>query len=402
APVYSDYQAIVTWRPTGHDRVRLLAYGSSDRVGLVMKDVDSDPGLHGPMRQETYFHRGQLAWRHRYGDSLEQDLELTAGSIGFVASIGDLGQDIRGPEVFGRSEWRWQAASWLRLLAGADLSYQRLKAKYYGPGITAPEGDPSVMAPLATQTYKSIDATGVFHRPAGYLELELRPAAGLAVVPGVRADYFSDISSATVSPRLVARYRAGDATLKLGAGLFSQPPDYGAAVPGFGNPELKPARAAHFGLGIDQELSGVVSLGVEGFYKRLWDLYVNAADGSGLINDGRGIIYGLEASAKLAAWHRLSGFVSYTLSRSRRSDRHEAWRFFDYDQTHILTTALGWKPGRGWELSGAFRLVSGSPETPVQSGIYDAALDVYRPVYGAVNSARNPMFKRLDLRIEKQ
>jgi TonB family protein len=401
APVYQDYQAIVTWRPTGRDRVRLLAYGSSDRLGLVMKDVDNDPGLHGDARQETYFHRGQLAWRHQYGDALEQNVEVTAGSLGFIASIGDLAQDIRGPEVFGRSEWRWQASSWLRLVTGADISFQRLTAKYYGPAITAPEGDPNMMGPLAGRTYKSIDTTANFSRPAGYLELELKPVAGLTLVPGLRADYYSDITATTVSPRLVARYRSGDSTVKMGAGLFSQPPDYGAAVPGFGNPDLGPSHAAHFGLGVDQEM-GLFTVGVEGFYKRLWDLYVNAPDGSGLINDGRGVIYGLEASAKLAPWHRLSGFLSYTLSRSRRSDRHEAWRYFDYDQTHILTTAVGWKPGRGWELSSAFRLVSGSPETPVQSGIYDASLDIYHPVYGAVNSARNPMFKRLDLRVEKQ
>jgi TonB family protein len=401
APVYDDYQAIVTYRPTDRDRVRLLAYGSRDRLGLVIKDADSDPGIRGDARQATYFHRGQLAWRHRYGETLEQDLEVTAGTIGFGFNLGELSQDIRGPEVFGRAEWRWQAASWARLLGGFDLSYQRLRAEYYGPAISAPEGDPSVMAPLATQRYRSIDTVGIFNRPAAYAELELRPVPGLTVVPGVRADHYSDISDSTISPRLVARYRAGDSTLKMGVGWFSQPPDYGAAVPGLGNPDLRASSAIHYGLGIDQEL-GVLTLGVEGFHKRLSKLFVNAADGSGLVNDGRGRIYGLEVSAKLAPWHRMSGFLSYTLSRSERSDRHEEWRLFDYDQTHILTAALGAKLPRGWELSGAFRLVSGSPETPVTSGIYDAGLDIYRPVYGPVNSARNPMFRRLDLRVEKQ
>ena len=108
------------------------------------------------------------------------------------------------------------------------------------------------------------------------------------------------------------------------------------------------------------------------------------------------------SSARLQPWHRLSGFLAYTLSRSERSDRGEPWRLFDYDQTHILTAALGAKLGRGWELGGALRLVSGSPETPVRTGIYDAGLDIYRPVYGAMNSERNPLFRRLDLRIEKQ
>ncbi len=53
-------------------------------------------------------------------------------------------------------------------------------------------------------------------------------------------------------------------------------------------------------------------------------------------------------------------------------------------------------------MGGTLRLVSGTPETPVTSGIYDAGLDLYRPVYGPLDSARNPMFRRLDLRVEKQ
>jgi hypothetical protein len=121
-----------------------------------------------------------------------------------------------------------------------------------------------------------------------------------------------------------------------------------------------------------------------------------------LVNDGVGRSYGLEVSARLAPWHGIAGLVSYTLSRSERSDRGGSWRLFDYDQPHILTTALRAKLGRGWELGGTFRLVSGSPETPVRRGTYDAALDIYRPVYGDLNSSRNPTFRRLDLRIEKQ
>jgi hypothetical protein len=161
------------------------------------------------------------------------------------------------------------------------------------------------------------------------------------------------------------------------------------------------SKATHYGLGVDQEI-GVLTVGVEGFYKQLSDLVVNAPRSTELINDGRGRIFGAELSAKLQPWHGLTGFLSYTLSRSERSDRREPWRLFDYDQTHILSAALGYRLGRTWEVGGAFRLVSGNPETPIESGIYDAALDIYRPVYGALNSARNPMFRRLDLRIEKQ
>jgi hypothetical protein len=34
--------------------------------------------------------------------------------------------------------------------------------------------------------------------------------------------------------------------------------------------------------------------------------------------------------------------------------------------------------------------------------VYDADHDIYRPIYGVVNSVRSPLFHRLDARIEKQ
>ena len=104
---------------------------------------------------------------------------------------------------------------------------------------------------------------------------------------------------------------------------------------------------------------------------------------------------------------RATAFVTYTISRSERRDHPNSqpalpWRLFDYDQTHILTTAGTWRIGRGWQVGGTFRLVSGNPETPVIGSVYNADRDVYRPIYGAVNSARNPLFHRLDVRVEKQ
>jgi hypothetical protein len=123
--------------------------------------------------------------------------------------------------------------------------------------------------------------------------------------------------------------------------------------------------------------------------------------GENLDNDGVGRIYGAEASAKLRPTNRSSGFLSYTLSRSERSDHGGAWRLFNWDQTHILTLAGSYRLGHGWDLSGTFRYVTGNPFTPPIASVYNASNDTYKPVYGAINSARSTAFHRLDLRIEK-
>ncbi len=58
--------------------------------------------------------------------------------------------------------------------------------------------------------------------------------------------------------------------------------------------------------------------------------------------------------------------------------------------------------GRGWELGATLRIVSGNPLTPVGGSVYNANTDLYEPLFGAINSRRNPLFNRLDVRIQKQ
>ena len=48
------------------------------------------------------------------------------------------------------------------------------------------------------------------------------------------------------------------------------------------------------------------------------------------------------------------------------------------------------------------RIVSGNPDTPIVGSIYDSNSDLYTPVFGPTNSIRNPLFHRLDLRVEKK
>ena len=113
-------------------------------------------------------------------------------------------------------------------------------------------------------------------------------------------------------------------------------------------------------------------------------------------------IYGLEIAGRARPTGRFFGFLSYTLSRSERRDHPNApWRLFDFDQSHILTLSMVYKLGRGWELGGTFRLVSGNPITPVIGSVYDVTSDIYQPIYGALNSQRVGLFHRLDVRLEK-
>jgi TonB family protein len=406
APVYYDYQLIGTYRPTDRDRLRLMIYGSEDSFKLTLANPDdTDPTVRGKVEEHSGFHRGQFLWKHKYSDAVEQEVTVTGGQLSFGQNLGpEVTLQVPGADIYGRAEWRVGLGQRARLIAGLDVAETFAKVTYFGPSVKTLDGDPSVFGPLTGAQDLALDRTLGFFRPAGYVEAILQPTDRLQLVPGARVDYFGDIGRWTFDPRLTGRYQIAPTTaLKAGAGLFSQVPDYAQVLPVIGNPHLQAPRAQHYSLGVDQRVGERLTLTLEGFYKRLDRVVVDSpVPGENLNNDGIGRIYGGELSARLQPGRRTTGFVSYTLSRSERNDHGDAWRLFNWDQTHILTVASTVRLGRGWDLGGTFRYTTGNPMTPVVDATYNANTDTYHPIYGGINSARNPAFHRLDLRVEKQ
>jgi len=405
APVYWDYQAMVVYRPSADDRVRAMVYGSYDDFKLLFANPDAaDPALRGSLSSYSGFHRAQLLWTHKYGPAVDHEISVSGGPYAFGQNVGpSLSFDVPGWNVFMRSEWRARVRDDLRLIAGLDVDYLWTDARYNGPRVTQLDGDPDTFGSITgLQTYQFARSYNFF-RPAAYAEALWQVTGRLTVVPGARVDYIGDIDRWTVDPRLTGRFqlRAGT-TLKAGVGLFSQAPDFAEVLPVIGNPHLRAPRAQHYSLGAEQLIGERLQVTLEGFYKRLSLLTVNSpVPGENLNNDGIGRIYGAEMSARLRPTSRSSGFLSYTLSRSERNDHGTGWRLFNWDQTHILTVAGAYRLGRGFDLSGTFRYVTGNPYTPVMASVYNANTDTYKPIYGALNSDRSQPFHRLDLRIEK-
>jgi hypothetical protein len=405
APVYWDWQTMLAWKPTDKDRVRLTGYGSWDEMALVVKEADdASPNMRGKVAADTGFHRGALAWKHRYSDAVEHEISLASGPFGYDFDIGpDLHQEVAGMGLYGRAEWRATLAPWLRVIGGVDIQHEWGDIVYRGPVSTQIEGNPEVND-WDHAEMGSIDARVSFFRPAGYAEVSVRPVKSVEVIGGFRSDYFEDTDQVTFDPRLVTRWSLSPTlVVKGGVGLFSQPPGYGDTMEGIGNPDLDAQSAVHTDIGAEWTPAPRVKLGVDGFYKHIDDLPVNGqVDGHDtIVNGGEGRIYGAEVSARLAPGGRFSGFLSYTLSRSERNDDGTEWRLFDFDQTHILSAAGTWQINKRWSVGGTLRLVSGSPSTPVVGSLYDADRDIYEPIYGDTNSERNPTFHQLDLRVER-
>ncbi|HET6345430.1 MAG TPA: energy transducer TonB, partial [Myxococcota bacterium] len=142
-------------------------------------------------------------------------------------------------------------------------------------------------------------------------------------------------------------------------------------------------------------------------------------------NTGTGRTYGLELMLRRTPTpdSLFYGWIAYTLSRSLRREHPVGSSYLsaagrvpydgdataevlsNFDQTHIFTLVLQFLLPSGWELGGRLRLVSGNPTTPSERGqtAYDADEDKYVLDITSVgrNSGRLPMFRQLDVRVEK-
>jgi len=409
APVYYDYQAMTTYRPGLSNKLRLLVYGSSDRFKLLFtQPTDADPAISGNFRLQTQFHRAQVSWASKVSDRVDHDLEIAMGMFDYQFGAGDAFDfTLKGSEAYLRSEWRIRATDRVRLISGLDLVVIPGEVSYGGPPLQQQEGNPDSGGGGASASNRSkFQAADKFTvvQPGVYFESDF-DLAPLHVVLGSRLDYFNEIKGFSFDPRIALHYNlTKDFRLKGGVGSFTQPPQFQESSPAFGNPHLKPTHTVHSGFGFDYEIAPGIKLGIEGFYKYLYDRIIGTEQGVQPVftNGGKGRIYGLEVSARVDPRGRFFAYLSYTLSRSERMDRNEGYRAFDFDQPHILALSGVLRLGRGWEGGLTFRLVAGNPSTPIIGAVYNRDTGLYSPVYGVTNSIRSPYFHRLDVRVEKK
>jgi TonB family protein len=428
-PIYYDYQARLTWRPTPRDDVDVMFFGSDDKLKVVAK-VKHD-ALAANVDSHTFFHRGMIAWTHRLargGTFTSTSSVGYDGPFGLGASFGDVPSALN-QHAFAyatRNVVRLPFGEALRLDGGIDFEGQRFVLDRVGSG--ALTTDPTMAAGSATTGASAAFSGQVSGFAADHLTLYENNVAPfvaatiatlgkrLTIVPQFRLQVLTfngypgtpnSFSHAYVSPepRLLVRYAlTARLALKAAGGLYSQPPDPGSFSRVYGNTALQPQRAVQALLGAEYDVTPTLHVEAEGFYKDLRHLVVpGAAPGDPpLDNDGVGRAFGGELLVRQQLTHNFFGWVSYTLSRSERKDHPgDAWRPFQFDQTHILTMIASRILPRGFQLGGRFRYVTGSPNTPILGAFYDATSDRYTPIQGAIYGSRLPAFVQLDLRVDK-
>ncbi len=401
APVYYDYQAMIEkkWKDSSF---RVTFFGDDDRLALLVTSISStDPSLAGGISDHMGFWRVQARYETRFSDTTTLKVTPAYGVDIVDVNLGTNYLHLNTQELTVRSELSQKIVKGVTANFGIDLLYEPYTVSAQFPPQPAPGQPPP--GPFLSRPPVTTNSSQTLSRPGFYTEIETVPWRGGRIVPGVRLDYSSNSGAWDLAPRLTVRQELTSGfprtTLKGGVGVFFQPPQPQDTDSVFGQPGLKDQRAIMYDVGVEQDVTRNLEVSLEGYYKALDQLVVAPTFG----NEGTGRVVGFETLLRYKPDKHFFGWLSYTLSRSTRTDPPDyVERLFQYDQTHILTVLGSYKLGHGWEFGARFRLVSGNLYTPMTYGFYDESTGAQlgataNPPYGQ----RLPLFHQLDMRVDK-
>ena len=411
APVYWDYQVGVH-RDLPAGRLALFAFGSNDSLEIVSKDpstgnlrLDTEIGFHKVFAVWTASSHG---WVNRLSPAYGYaHLSFGAGQVGINSTQHNL-------EL--RDELSRQLGKHVVWRVGLDgtQSYQSLFVNVPLAMDTRLYGDSN---PVLVPTTIPLDTLGT----GLYTDATIDAGRGVTLTPGLRADYFRYVGQnrVTFDPRFVIRWKMLQTlTLKGGAGIFHRMQEPQLLNPQYGTPSLPPVWADQCSLGFVRLFTRKISLDTTFYYVRRHDEPVPIV--GGFAPTGQQRTYGMELILKHAFTERFFGWIAYSLSRAEQTvytvngastsnqgagalqtgAAQRTWYPTDFDQTHNLV-AIGSYAWHAWRFGTRFRVVTGTPDTAMYEGAYDADAGVYACRQGPTNATRKPTFNQLDLRGER-
>jgi hypothetical protein len=423
-PAYVDIQLKTKTRLDENNTVSFVGIGAINTVEFVNDDADAryDNSRILAPEQRQYF--GGLIWKRLVRDGL---FSVTLGRT--FSRYKTIQSDSLDPPqtVFSnlsaegdnslRVDLVKRLTPWLELNVGnvaryaSKLDYDILLDGRYR---LDQDGEPR---PLSQDT--SFTAL----RNATYVQGTFQLNNILQATAGARVDYYAFLGDAVrAAPRLGLRAQISPSfALNMSAGRYHQALSFIWLIGDASNSQrLEPIESDQIVVGIESQPRADTRLQLEFFLKKyrnyparmfrpqavlapagFEDVTTDIPYGLEPLNsEGTGQVYG----AEFLAQKRLSslpfyGLLSATLTRAEYTSIDGISRAGSYDARFLGNLVAGWRPGRGWELSGKFRVATGLPTTSfVQSGPAAGQLDF--AVYN--EGPRLPTFHALDLRIDKR
>ncbi|HEY8039372.1 MAG TPA: TonB family protein [Polyangiaceae bacterium] len=449
---YWDYQTRVSYELSPKDRVSVFWFGSFDEIDSRdrQRNVDTSGNVTETVGDfypifKTEFHRLDLRYDHdtprghlRLATTLglEDSVAGTSTSQRTGVSSSTVGLRVEGEERLDRA---------MKLRYGADAVFSHytldtgqdpaadLRSLY-------PERNDVMIGAYGDVVWKaSRRVETVLGARGDVFTSRLAPGSTAPVAPAPTPGTFNSsatpvsggLTSATAAlglePRLATRVAATRTVTWVSTfGVAHQPPSLFVPIPGLTlgrlNSGLQTALQTSQGVEIDMPLD--FKLTASAFlhdYLGLTDATATClGNGTSVANAGNdclseqvsGRAYGLELLVRRDLTRRLTGWVSYTLSRSTRQTHGLVLNGqvpggapsgvtstgtleeipAEFDRTHVLNVVGALDLGRGWRAGARFFFYTGRPYSPEVQGI---------PV-PPFNSQRLPAFYRVDVRLEKR
>jgi len=401
---YYDYQARVSYRLADGSEIKLFGFGSYD-------SISGRSSSSGPLQQllGLEFERLAVRYTRRLGKAAEVRVESTIGHD--RTASGNSPPVVLTSESYSLlSELSVPLTEATTVRTGADIVFEPYRFDFSPTGSTP--GDPTGGGLLGAilPTAQNDLTTGV------YGELSTKLSRRIDAEVGLRGDLFtasypgeSPANPTTQSrqvpafdPRLTVRYKLPHRVVLISAlGMAHQPSNVPLPIPALSFSQLGRGlqTAYQASEGIEAKLPWGFTSSVTVFgndfagLAQLSNDCPSDAPASCASTTVHGRSYGFELLVRRDLTQRLSGWLSYTLSRSERDSfdgTTGVWghRLSEFDRPQVANLVVAYDLGARWRAGGRLVAYSGTPYAT-------SSID------GAPN-ARTPPFFRLDLRIEKR
>ena len=420
---YWDYQGRVTWKLGPKDTIGLFGFGSYDFFGEKRPNGDTRTAF------ATQFHRLDARWDHELPNRGKMRTAVTIGSDSTgTEELAGVRDRILGARMYAEQP----LSPDVLIRGGADVTLDhydlllsdRLDQRKSQESLYPPRNDLAI---------------GV------HVDAVIQAAEPWEITPGLRFDLFESVKNLrnvsrsererngngavpSIDPRLLSRLRlAKSVTLVSTFGISHQPPAFFVPVPGLQlgrlNDGLQTSIQSSQGLEVALPLAFMLTptffyhryLGLTDFATTcgLTDSSPTQDNTGGDCIDKRvgGRTIGFELLLRRALTQKLTGWLSYTLSRTTRATRTSAYDLEslrniesarskvvsyqeipgDFDRTHVLNVIGAYDLGRGWRAGARFYYYTGRPYSRRAFGF----------IVPPFNENRFPDFYRIDARIEK-
>lgn len=404
SPRYYDYQAQID-APVGGGTLTTRIFGAGD-------DLRVSPGeaVAFAFSLRTHFHRADIVYRRREGPWRFLVSPSVRAERAVNEGLSVIDADRTDAVFSGRAELARRLTTRTEIVVGTETVAGRYWAHSdTDPGETETDtysrialyviGDiglgPRVqLVPSARFTIYGGPNTYTTADPRGRMNWTVTDRLRLFAGLGLHSQFRAFERQAVFNPLSGGRISGALAALLPRVSLAPLDPGPRSAI--FQHPQ----RATQASAGVERRFGTDVSARITGFYRGVWCVSRRA------VFPPCERAYGGELLIRKPLTGRLFGWISYTLMRS------EFWREptlpgsgaipSSFDQRHILALVAVRRLPRNWQIGGRWRLVSGTPYTPVLPGPFDASDGRYFSRNGSVNSARFPVFHQLDLRVDRR